>query len=63
MQGYSIQFKVYANSQQEADMAGKAIAQFVDSMAQQGIAVTADKLTAAVQSWGDNIMVKNYFKR
>lgn len=63
MQGYSIQFKVFANSQQEADSAGRAIALFVDSMAQQGIAVTASKLTAAVQNWGDNIMVKNYFKR
>ena len=63
MQGYSIQFKVYANSQQEADMAGKAVAQFVDNMAQHGIAVTANKLTAAVQNWGDNIMVKNYFRK
>lgn len=63
MQGYKIQFNAYANSQEEADKASKAIADFVDQMARQGVAVTADKMAEAVSVWGNNIMVKNYFSK
>ena len=62
MIGAKITFNVYANSQEEADVASKAIATFVDNMAKQGVAVTANKLSQAVQSWGNNPLVRNYFK-
>lgn len=63
MQGYKIQFNAYANSQEEADKASKTIAEYVDRMARQGVAVTADKIAGALSTWGDNIMVKNYFSK
>ena len=62
MIGAKITFNVYANSQEEADNASKVLAEFVDNMAKQGVAVTAEKLTQAVQSWGNNPLVRNYFK-
>lgn len=63
MIGAKIVFNVYANSQEEADVASKAIATFIDNMAKQGVAVTAEKLSQAIQSWGNNPLVRNYFKK
>lgn len=63
MIGAKVTFNVYANSQEEADAASQAIASFVDNMAKQGVAVTANKLSQAVQSWGNNPLVRNYFKK
>lgn len=63
MQGYKIQFNAYANSQEEADRASKAIADYVDRMARQGVAVTAEKIAGAVESFGENMMVRNYFNK
>lgn len=63
MQGYKIQFNAYANSQEEVDKASKVIGDFVDKLARQGVAVTAVKIAEAVENWGDNMMVRNYFKR
>lgn len=63
MIGAKITFNVYANSQEEADSASKAIATFIDNMAKQGVAVTAEKLSQAIQSWGNNPLVRNYFKK
>lgn len=63
MIGAKIAFNVYANSQEEADTASKAIATFIDNMAKQGVAVTAEKLSQAIQSWGNNPLVRNYFKK
>lgn len=62
MIGAKVAFNVYANSQEEAEAASKAIADFVDKMAKQGVAVTAEKLTQAVRNWGNNPLVRNYFK-
>lgn len=63
MIGAKIVFNVYANRQEEADSASQAIATFIDNMAKQGVAVTAEKLSQAVQSWGNNPLVRNYFKK
>lgn len=63
MQGYRISFNVYANSQAEADNASRAIGEYVDRMARQGVAITADKIASAVVTWGGNIIVKNYFNK
>ena len=62
MDGYEIKFKVYATSQEEADAATLAIKKFVSDMAIRGVAVTANKLSSAVDRWKNNIFVINYFK-
>ena len=62
MQGFVIKFKVYANTQEEADAASNAFCKFVDDMAEKGIAVTAEKLSSAISKWKDNYFVTSYFK-
>ena len=62
MEGYPVQFNVYAESREEADAASSAIKAFITSQAERGVAVTAAKLTAAVRKWGDNFPVTSYFK-
>ena len=62
MQGFEIKFNVYAETQGEADLASEAIKQFISSMAQKGIAVTANKVSGAIQKWKDNYFVTNYFR-
>ncbi len=62
MGGYEVRFNVYANSQEEADRATDAIKAFIGAKAQQGIAVTAEKITAAVNKYKDNYFVSSYFK-
>ena len=61
MQGYKIEFSVFAESQQEADAVSKAFGQFVDGLAHEGIAVSANKLLSIISKWGSNPMIKNYF--
>ena len=62
MQGFELKFNVYADSQQEADEATKAIRNFITEMAQNGRAVTARKITDAVRRFQHNVFVTNYFK-
>ena len=62
MQGFEVKFNVYANSQDEADLATDAIKSFIGAKAQQGIAVTAAKIAEAVSRYKDNYFVTNYFK-
>lgn len=62
MGGFEIRFNVYANSQDEADRATDAIKAFINAKASQGVAVTADKIAAAVNKYKDNYFVTNYFK-
>lgn len=62
MTGYEIKFNVYAETQEEADLASETVKGFISEMAQKGIAVTANKITDAVRKWKDNYFVNNYFK-
>ena len=62
MKGYEVRFNVYAESQDEADMASLALRSFVDGKARMGLAVTADKIAKAVERWKDSYMVNNYLK-
>lgn len=62
MSGFEIKFNVYASSQEEADRATGAIKAFISSKASQGIAVTADRITAAIEKYRDNYFVTSYFK-
>jgi hypothetical protein len=61
MQGFEIKFNVYANDQNEADNARNAIVSFINNMAQQGYAVTGNKIVNAINRWGNNPLIKNYF--
>ena len=62
MGGYEIKFNVYANSQEEADRATEAIKAFISAKAAQGVAVTADRIAAAVSKYKDKYFVTSYFK-
>lgn len=62
MSGFEIKFNVYAESQEEADRATAAIKEFIGAKAMQGVAVTAEKITAAVNKYKDNYFVTSYFK-
>ena len=62
MGGYEVRFNVYAESQAEADAASAAIKAFISAKARTGVAVTATKLTQAVEKWKDNYFVNQYFK-
>ena len=62
MQGYPITFNIYAESAEEAQIAAQAIKDFISAKARVGVAVTASKLTQAVERWRDSIIVTNYFK-
>ena len=62
MQGFEIKFNVYANTQQEADEAAGEIRRFITSQAQQGRAVTANKIADAIRKYGSNYFVNSYFK-
>ena len=62
MQGFMISFNVYANSQKEADEASVALRAFVDNQARQGRAVTARKLTDAINKYKNNYFVNAYFE-
>lgn len=62
MQGYEIRFRVYANSQEEADLASAKLRTFVDNNARKGVAVTAEKIAAAIEKWQNNYFVTNFFK-
>ena len=58
-----MEFNVYAETQEQADAASRAIRDFITANAQKGVAVTATKLTEAIARWSDSIIVSNYFKR
>ena len=63
---YAINFEIYAHSPQEAEDARMAIIAFIGLHAQQGRAVTGEKIAKALANWDQNQFVKNkiieYFK-
>ena len=62
MKGFEVKFNVYANTQEEADLASGAIKQFISEMAQKGVAVTAEKVSRAINKWKGSPFVINYFR-
>ena len=54
MNVYPITVKIYADSEQEAQLAQKALGQFVDDMGAMGIPVTGNKIATAVPQWKQN---------
>lgn len=63
MKGFQISFNVFADSQEEADMASTVIRKFVDDNARKGVAVTANKLIEAINKYGNNIFVNSYLRK
>ena len=63
MEGYEVKFKLYAESQEQADALSRAVRDFVRRQGDRGIAVTADKMAEAIRRWGDNPFVLNFLKR
>jgi hypothetical protein len=53
---------VYADSQQQADELQQSLYAFVDNKRQRGIAVTASKLTDALNKYGNNYFVNQFLK-
>lgn len=62
LQVHEISFKVYAESQAEADALQTELLSFVREKREQGIAVTASKLMKALQTFRGNMIVNNYLK-
>lgn len=62
LQVHEISFKVYAESQAEADALQTELLSFVQDKREQGIAVTAGKLLKALQMFRGNMIVNNYLK-
>lgn len=60
LQVYEINFKLYAESQAEADALQTELLAFVREKREQGIAVTASKLMKAVRQFKSNVFVNNY---
>jgi hypothetical protein len=67
MEPYKIEFYLYANSEQEAVNARKAIEDFIEENRKQGIVVTAKKIAEAVPKWKNNPLIRsaiiNFFAR
>ena len=66
LKGYPIAFNIYAASEQEAEECRRAIISFIGLHAAQCRAVTAKKVTEALNNWDKNPIVRNriidYFK-
>lgn len=59
MQGYEVNFKIYAESEDEAKDVSKMFQEFVESHRQAGRAVTATKLKDAMAKLNGNFFFKN----
>ena len=66
MQGYEVRFNIYAENQAEADAVSQAFKDFISANARIGVAITASKVTKAVQRWGGNPFIRgritDYFR-
>ena len=56
---YPINFQIYAHSAQEAEDARMAIIAFIGQHADQGRAVTGEKIAKAISNWDKNPIVRN----
>ena len=59
MQGYKIQFQIYAENEQEAENARQAIVGFIKELASYGRAVTGRKIAKGLPLWKSNPFVRN----
>lgn len=62
MKPYKIEFYIYADSEAEAREVERAAHAFVSSNYQQGIIVSARKITDALNRFKDNFFVKTFLR-
>lgn len=66
MKVFPITINIYAEDEQEANDARRALGGFVDEMGQRGIAVTGRKITEGIAKWQKSVFVRqqiiNHFK-
>ena len=65
MNVFPITIKIYANDEQEAQLAQQALGQFVNDMGALGIPVTGSKVAEAVPRWKHPFVknqIINFFK-
>ena len=62
MKAYKISLFVYADSDDEANALERDLLHFVVDKREQGIAVTAGKLSSALARFKDNVIINNYLK-
>lgn len=67
MKVFPVTVNIYAEDEQEAQRAQKALGQFVNDMGHMGIPVTGRKIADAVPKWNANNLVRrqiiNHFKK
>ena len=56
---FPMTLKLYAHDEQEVEVLRFVFTEFVKLQAEQGRAVTAEKLTRALQNWDKNPLVRN----
>lgn len=59
LRGLPITFNVYAHDEQEVEVLRFVMTEFIRHHAEQGRAVSAEKLTKALQNWDKNPVIKN----
>ena len=59
LKGFPLTFNIYAENEQEVEECRRAIIGFIGLHAAQCRAVTAKKVSHALQNWDKNILVKN----
>lgn len=62
LQVYEIKFKLYADSQAEAEALESELLSFVREKREKGVAVTASKVIKALQQFKNNVFVTTYLK-
>lgn len=62
MQAYNATIQIYAESEEELSTFQKAFYDFVNEKRNQGIAVSAKKLTQALTMFKDNQYLNNFLK-
>lgn len=59
---FRIDMYVYANSEEEALQLSSQMKDFVNTKRNQGIVVSANKLSRAIEVFGNNPLLLNYLK-
>lgn len=62
LQPFKIDFYVYANSPEEAIQLSNLWKDFVSTKRNQGVVVSADKLSKAISAFGNNPLIFNFLK-
>lgn len=63
MKPYKVQFYVYASSEEEVQALESAMRDFVKTLYNKGVLVTAHRMMAALRQFGTNLLVTNFLKK